>query len=166
MIPAMNRQQRRMMEKQQARVRAGRRVERAKRAPMLVATDLVLRPLEAIIDQINRDGTVHTDAQGFPDFRAGDGKWYEAAGAIEGVIWHFEMWCTRHNRTLPLEPLRELHIALKYLVPIREETMAGLATTMPALRRAMATADPDDQTDLLLQTQIRAELDAARATGA
>ncbi|KAG1305825.1 hypothetical protein G6F63_016579 [Rhizopus arrhizus] len=67
---------------------------------------------------------------------------------------------------LPLDPLRELHIALKYLVPIRAETMAGLATTMPALRRAMATADPDDQTDLLLQTQIRAELDAARATGA
>ncbi|KAG0752367.1 hypothetical protein G6F22_021897 [Rhizopus arrhizus] len=60
---------------------------RAVRAPMLVATDLVLRPLEAIIDQINRDGTVHTDAKGIPQFRAGDGKWYESAGAIEGVIW-------------------------------------------------------------------------------
>ena len=141
------------------KARNKRYTPRAVRAPMIVATDLVLRPVEAIIDQINRDGTVHADAKGIPQFQAGDGCWYEAAGAIEGVIWHFEMWCVRHGESLPLDPLRELHIALKYMVPIQERTLRNLGTAMPTLRRAMSLADPDDQVDLLRQTQIRAELE-------
>lgn len=57
MIPATNRQQRRMMEKQQARVRATRRPDRPARLPMLIKTQQTLAPLEAIIDQIESDGT-------------------------------------------------------------------------------------------------------------
>lgn len=130
---------------------------------MLIAADLVLRPVEQIIEQIDRDGTVNVDSRGFPQFQAGDGKWYESAGGIEGVIWHFEMWCTRHGKDLPLQPLRDLHTALKYLVPIQERTMAGLRESMPQLRRALSVADPDDALDILHQTQIKAAMEARAA---
>src|SRR5690606_33886464 len=137
--------------------------QRAKHAPMLVASDLVLRPVEAIIDRLEIDGTVDVDGKGNPIFQAGDGEWYDAAGAIEGVIWHFEMFCTRHGRELPLDSLRELHIALKYIKPVMGSTLAKLKKDMPALRRAMAMANPNDQLNLLRQTQIKAELMEARA---
>lgn len=133
------------------------------RTPMIVGTDLVLRPLEQIIEQLERDGTAITDSKGYPVFQAGDGQWYPSADAIEGVIWHMEMHCTRHGRALPLEGLRELHIALKYLAPVMESTLAKLDKEMPALRRAMAMADPDDQLDLLRQTQVKAELESVTA---
>ena len=133
--------------------------QRAKHAPMLVASDLVLRPLERIIDQLKHEGTAITDSKGYPVFQAGDGQWYPSADAIEGVIWHLEMFCTRHGRELPLDGLRDLHIALKYIKPVMESTLAKLDKEMPALRRAMAMADPDDQLDLLRQTQIKAELE-------
>ncbi|MBV7482484.1 hypothetical protein [Bordetella sp. BOR01] len=136
--------------------------QRAKYAPMLVATDLVLRPLERIIDQLKRDGTAITDGKGYPVFQAGDGQWYPSADAIEGVIWHLEMYCTRHGRELPLGGLRDLHIALKYIKPVMESTLAKLDQDMPVLRRAMSMAKPDDQVDLLQQTRIKAAMAEAR----
>lgn len=137
-----------------------RYVRRPVRTPMIVGTDLVLRPLEAIVDRLEIDGTVDVDGKGNPVFQAGDGEWYDAAGAIEGVMWHMEMWATRHRRELPLDGLRELVIAFRYCVPVQMSTMQKLRTALPLLRRAMGTGNPDEQVDLLRQTQIRAELEA------
>jgi len=88
------------------------------RTPMIVGTDLVLRPLEQIIDRLEIDGIVDVDG------------------------------------------LRELVIAFRYCVPVQASTMAKLRAALPVLRRAMAMADPDDQVDILRQTQIKAELEA------
>lgn len=138
-----------------------RYVPKAIRTPMIVGTDLVLRPLEAIVDRLEIDGTVDVDGKGNPVFQAGDGEWYDAAGAIEGVHKHFDMFATRHKLTLPLDCLRELSIAFRYCVPVQQSTMQKLRTALPALRRAMSMADPDEQVDLLRQTQIWAELEHA-----
>lgn len=63
MPASLNRQQRRQLEQQRARHRAQRRVERPMRTPMLVGADLVLRPLESIIDRLEIDGTVEVDSR-------------------------------------------------------------------------------------------------------
>ncbi len=47
------------------------------RTPMLVGTDLVLRPLEAIIEQIDRDGTVNASRRGVPIFQRRASMKYE-----------------------------------------------------------------------------------------
>lgn len=138
-----------------------RYVPRLVRTPMLIGSDLVMRPVEQIIEQIERDGTVMVGSNGFPVFQAGDGKWHDSAAGIEGLIWHLEMWCTRHGRELPLQPLRDLHTALKYLVPVMEKNLFALRATLPVLRRAIATSDPDDAIDLLQQTRIKAEIERA-----
>lgn len=129
------------------------------RTPMIVGTDLVLRPLEAIVGRLEIDGTVDVDGKGDPVFQAGDGEWYDAAGAIEGVSWHFEMLATRHGLTLPLDGLNELVIAFRYCVPVQPSTMAKLRIALPVLRRVMGMGDPQEQVNLLQQTQIRAELE-------
>jgi hypothetical protein len=161
----MNRQQRRNAGKDAARVRAHEKV-RARwpvRNSMVLAAELVMRPVDQIIDQIERDGTVDVDERGFPHFQAGDGNWYDSAAGIEGVIWHFEMWCIRHGKELPLQPLRDLHVALKYLVPVQARTLADLKTSMPQLRRALALANPEDALDLLHQAEIKDAMEARAA---
>ena len=129
------------------------------RTPMIVGSELVMQPLEAIFDQLERDGTVHTDQKGVPVFQAGDGIWYDAAEAIEGVIWHFEMISTRTGKDLPLDGLRELVIAFRYVQPVLDSTMQKLRESLPVLRRVLALGDPDEQASLLTQTMIRAEFE-------
>jgi hypothetical protein len=132
------------------------------RAPMVVASALVLAPLEAIVDRLDIDGTVAIDGKGNPILQdMQTGEWYDAAGGIEGLIWHLEMHCTRHGVDLPLDGLRELHIAFKYCAPVQPSTMRKLREALPVLQRAMAMADKDDQLDLLHQTQIKAAMEAS-----
>ncbi|WP_246892464.1 hypothetical protein [Achromobacter xylosoxidans] len=140
----------------------GRHVTRCapKASPMIVGAEIVMRPLEQLFDELDRTGKVPVNSRGFPEFLACDGRWYEAAPAIEGLIWHFEMWCTRHRKELPLQPLRELHIALHYLVPVRESTIDALRQVLPVLRSVIALGSPEDQVDLLQQTRIKAELES------
>ncbi|CAB3729208.1 hypothetical protein [Achromobacter piechaudii] len=166
MIPAMNRQQRRMMEKQQTRVRATRR-PRPERLPMLIKTQQTLAPLESIIDQIERDGTVTVDMRGVPVFHCvADGEWYASAPAIAGMADFFDMWATRHSHAFQATALRQLAARLEASMPIDGPLMAALHREIPALRRIGAGLTQDDASDLLRQTQIRAELDASAATGA
>ena len=96
-------------------------------------------------------------------FKASDGMWYDSAAAIEGIVWHFEMFAIRHKIELPIEPLRELHIALKYCVPVFERTVTGCKLALPELRRAMSLADPDEQLDILMQAQIKEQLQGVAA---
>ncbi|WP_156337361.1 hypothetical protein [Achromobacter aegrifaciens] len=157
----MNRQQRRMMEKQQARVRATRRPDRPARLPMLIKTQQTLAPLESIIDQIERDGTVTTDDRGVPIFHCvADGEWYASAPAINGMADFFDMWATRHGRAFKAVALRQLAKRLEVGMPIDGPLMAALRAEIPSLRRIGASLDQADATDLLQQTRILAEMEA------
>lgn len=160
MTPAMNRQQRRMMEKQQARVRATRRPDRPARLPMLIKTQQTLAPLESIIDQIQRDGTVTVDTRGVPVFYCvADGEWYASAPAISGMADFFDMWATRHGSQFKATALRQLAKRLDVGMPIDGPLMAALHAEVPALRRIGAGLTQADASDLLRQTQIKAELE-------
>lgn len=163
MHPYMNRKDRRLVQRIESRRRSRtRREERPKAAPMMVGAEIVMRPLEQLFDELDRTGKISVNERGFPEFLACDGYRYEAAPAIEGLIWHFEMWETRHGKTLPLQPLRDLHVALHYLVPIQERTVEALRQTLPILRNVMATGKPEDQIDLLQQTRIKAAMEGPR----
>lgn len=129
------------------------------RPPMIVGAALVFGPIQAVIDQIERDGTVTTNRRGTPIFRDGDGQWYCTATAIQGVVEHCEMWCTRHGRMLPLDSLSEFQRFIKYSAPITESLLARLRRDLPIIQSAMAKGNPDDMLDLLMQVKIRDELE-------
>lgn len=132
------------------------------RADSYTNIEALAAALEAIVDRLEIDGTVDVDGKGNPVIQdVQTGEWYDAAGGIEGLCWHLDMHCTRHGVTLPLDGLRELHIAFKYCAPVQASTMRKLREALPILRRAMAMADKSDQLDLMRQTMIKAELEAA-----
>ncbi|MBV6304894.1 hypothetical protein KVP10_08340 [Candidimonas humi] len=130
--------------------------------PMIIASALVLGPLIAILDRLEIDGTVNVDERGDPILQDGDGNWYEAAGGIEGLIWHLEMHAARHSVSLPLDGLRELERAFRFCSPVQSSTIRKLRQAMPMLQRLMATADPEDQLDLLQQTRIKAAMEPSK----
>lgn len=134
-------------------------------SPMIVGSALVFGPLEAILDQLERDGTLTCDARGVPIFRdTTDGNWYDTAPALGGVIDHLEMYETRHGVTLPIQSLRDLHRRLKVSMPIDNPLMTRLRRDLPTLQRVIATSDPTDVVDLLRQVQIKIELEKTHGT--
>lgn len=140
---------------------------RPARLPMLIKAQQTLAPLEAIIDQIDRDGTVTTNARGVSIFLClEDGEWYASAPAIAGMADFFDMWATRHGSAFKAAALRQLAKRLEVGMPIDAPLMAALHAEIPALRRIGAGLTQADASDLLRQTQILAEMDAARAQGA
>lgn len=155
MHPYMNRHDRRQARRAEGRRPRAGRIARPVAAPMIMGSEIVMRPLEQLFDELDRTGKVSANAKGYPIFVACDGHKYEAAPAIEGLIWHFEMWSIRHAKELPLQPLRDLYIALHYLVPIQERTIEGLRHALPILRRVIALGQRDDQGDLFHQTRIK-----------
>jgi hypothetical protein len=70
-------------------------------------------PLLAIVDQLEKDGTLTVEVQNGveqPVFRdLSTGQLSDTAGAMAGFIELFELFETRFNKPLPLDPLRVLY---------------------------------------------------------
>lgn len=136
---------------------------RSVRSPMLVAASLVISPLDAIVDQIGADGTVNVDNFGTPQFMATDGIWYATSPALEGLVYHLEMLSARRGIELPIEPIRQLQIAMQYSVPVTGLLMEKLKQALPVIRRTLSFANPDEQLDILRSAQIRYEFERLAA---
>ena len=136
--------------------------------PMLVKSQYAIGPLEDWLRQIEIHETVDS-VQGEAILRShGDGFAYPAAGAVDGVADFFEMWATRHGKTLDVSALHQMAVRLANGAPIDHPLMERVKALLPTLRRIGALMNRDDAEDLIRQTQIKAELEAgaARATGA
>lgn len=133
------------------------------RAPMLIGASLVVSPIEAIFDQISSDGTVNVDGRGIPQFRATDGIWYATAPALEGLVYHLEMLCARRSIELPIEPIKQLRIAMEYSVPVTRSLLDKLKAALPVIRQTLSFADPDEQIDILRSAQIKYEFERLAA---
>lgn len=145
-----------------------RYVKRPTVIPMLVKSQNATGPLEDWLRQIEIHETVDS-VQGEAILRShGDGFAYPAAGAVDGVADFFEMWATRHGKTLDASALRQVAVRLANGAPIDHPLMERVKALLPTLRRIGALMNRDDAEDLIRQTQIKAELEAgaARATGA
>lgn len=130
--------------------------------PHIVSAALTFGPLYTIIDQIERDGTVTTNRAGVAMFQDSTGGWYDTAKALEGIIQHCEMWCTRHRRTLPLDSLSEFQRLIKYTMNVPQSLVDRLRRDLPRVQAAMARANPDDLNDLVTQVKISDELERSQ----
>lgn len=131
--------------------------------PMLVKSQYAIGPLEDWLRQIEIHETVDS-VQGEAILRShGDGFAYPAAGAVDGVADFFEMWATRHGKTLDVSALRQVAVRLANGAPIDHPLMERAKALLPTLRRIGALMNRDDAEDLIRQTQIKAELEAGAA---
>lgn len=132
--------------------------------PLLVRASLVFSPLQAIIDQLDADGTLTCSHQGVPVFRdLEDGQWYDTAAALAGVIEHLEMYETRHKVKTPMGSLVDFHKRISNSMPIDSPLMERLRRDVPALQRVMAMSEAGDAVDLYQQCRIKEQLEGLAA---
>lgn len=124
----------------------------------------VFGPLEAILQQIEQDGTVTTDKQGMPIFRDNnDGCWYATTPAIEGIIDAYQTHEHRSGRPMPLDSLRRLASKLEYASPLTLGDCAAVKRDLTVLRRETMSMTLDYAASLVRTTQIKIELERSAA---
>lgn len=156
----MNREQRRQAERMATRQRAMRRIQRPVHFPMIVKADTALRPLEEVIDQIKRHGTVDVNERGAPVFKPpGECHWMDIAPAVAGLADTFEIYASRHGREINVRPLRVLCAALTSGADITQINLTELHTLMPRLRSISARFGQKEAADLVRVSEIKAELE-------
>ncbi len=129
--------------------------------PMILKMNTVLSPVEAILDQLDRDGTVHVDERGTPIFPAGPrNSWFAMVPALLGVVDLFSMWATRHGKTFDLSALERLAHKLEYGMPVAEHDIAAVRALLPYMQRVACTLSHDEADDLIMQGRIKDELEA------
>ncbi len=130
--------------------------------PMLLRMQYVLAPLERIIDDIERTGCV-TEAGSTPIFDLPNESaklMYPMAPAIEGIADFYEMFWARRGQDKQLTGVRQLAKRLHYGMPITEQETAAARTDMASMRTIVPMLTKKEAADLILQTQIKAEMEA------
>ena len=119
----------------------------------------VFNPLESIINQLEREGTIDIARDGTAVFKdANDGNWYDSSVAILGVVDAYEIHERRHQRTLGLEPLRRLSNLLKYGMPIFEKDTRAARECLHRMRAETIEMTADYAKQLIKDFQLMEEL--------
>ena len=120
----------------------------------------VFGPLESILDQLERDGTVDCANNGAPVFKDEvDSHWYCTVSALNGVIDAYEIHERRHGRTLNLAPLRILSNKLKYGMPVFEVDTAAARACLNRMRVETMQMTSDYAKQLINDFQIKEALE-------
>ena len=124
----------------------------------------VFNPLEAIINQLEREGTIDVAGDGTAIFKdAIDGHWYDSSVAISGCVEAYEIHERRHNRDLQLDPLRQLANMLKYGMPITSTNTAAARACLSRMRAETIEMTSDYAKQLIKDFQIMEELQKVTA---
>jgi len=124
---------------------------------------LVFGPLEAIIDQLEQEGTITTSASGTPMFQdSAAGHWYCSVSALNGVIEAYEIHERRYNRALGLDPLRVLTNKLQYGTPIFESDTRAARACLARMRLETAQMTSEYAKGLVRDFQIKEALERVR----
>lgn len=127
-------------------------------------THSVFRPLEAILDQLECEGTLTVVASGQhagkPVFQMlGESTWHVAAPALRGLIETLEIHEQRCGRQLPLEPLRRLATKFEVDMPIFDSDTKAVREAMAVLIQESNNMDADYADDLVRVTKTAIEFD-------
>lgn len=129
---------------------------------MLVRMQYVLAPLEQIVDDIERTGSVMAAGRE-PVFtlpHESAAHLYPIVPAIDGIVDFYEMFCIRRKRNETLPGIRQFARRLEYGMPVSEREIAAVRQDMRTMRKIVPGLSSQEAADLLLQTQIMAEMEA------
>lgn len=151
----LRRQEKRLLNRKPSRERA------VIPPPMTIKMMYVLDPLERIIDDIERTGTVEV-ANGQPIFRhleKSGSVAYPAAPAIDGIADFFEMFCTRRGSSMELAGIRQFAKKLEYGMQLTQQNLDAARADMQRMRGLVPLLTQEEADSLILQVQIKSEME-------
>jgi len=123
----------------------------------------VFGPLEAILDQLEQQGTIDV-AGNQPVFRDhNDGCWYDTPAALLGVVEAYEIHEVRTGRPLALAPLRQLAHKLQYGVSIFSSDTEACRACLVRMKAETIEMTAAYARDLIEDFQIKEALQEAAA---
>lgn len=124
----------------------------------------VFNPLEAILDQLETDGTIDVTVSGKPIFKdTGDGTWYETPIAIMGVVDAYKMHQDRVGIDLGLDPLRQLANKLEYDMPIFQADTQACRACLKRMKAITLNMTADYARQMIVDFQIKEEFEKLAA---
>ena len=125
----------------------------------------VFGPMEAIIDQLEQDGTVDAIASGTPVFRDfEDVGLYDTCAAFGGVIDAYAIHEIRSGQPLDLSALRQLVSKLKYGTPIFESDTQAVRACLARMKAVTVQMTEAYADRLYRDYAIKNEIEKAAAT--
>lgn len=122
----------------------------------------VFTPVEAIVDQLERDGTVMTDENGVPVFSdRTEGCYYAMGPSIRGLTDAFDLHSNRHKRPILTNGLAVLCGKLELGHEITELDIAAAKRSIAAMRHEAAQMTSRYASALVQDVQLKFELEAA-----
>ncbi|WP_155837561.1 hypothetical protein [Herminiimonas sp. CN] len=122
----------------------------------------VFGPMEAIIDQLEQDGTVDAVDSGAPVFRDfEDGGLYDTCAAFTGVIDAYAIHEIRSGQALDLAPLRQLVNKLQYGMPIFDTDTRAVRACLARMKATTAQMTEAYADQLYRDYAIKNEIEKA-----
>lgn len=118
----------------------------------------VFDPLTAILDQLERDGTIDETTQGQAVFRNHDGEWFDTAAAIMGAVDAYEIHEIRTGCDLQLADLRKLANRLQYGMPVFEAETKAARACLDRMKAETLEMTAGYARDLIKDFNIKEEL--------
>lgn len=144
----MNRKMRRAI----ARAKPPKPARHVTKGNMLVAGYRVLRPIEAIIERLDIDGTIDT-IQGMAVYYDGEDT-YEVVPALNGLTDWIELSAAKIGASISTEPLHELRKCLEFDMPVTEKKLNAVKSLLPKLRAFLSRLPVDVALSNLTTVQI------------
>ena len=119
----------------------------------------VWSPLETVLDQIEKDGTVDTDGKHIvfkEDMRGGK---YDLVAALRGVIEFHELAGTRHGLPVDVSALVKFANKLDSGSPIFEQDLASVRECITSCKRQAMSLRVSQATDIVDTVRISVEVD-------
>lgn len=131
----------------------------------LIKANYILQPLESLIEEMEKAGTVDTINGKVVVFDRFLNEYYELAPAARGFIDVFDIINRRHGTNLDLTPISQLIARLEYGAPVTaketESAKASLAQIRTAIRSlpagALVNAIKDADLKIALERRMQEE---------
>lgn len=126
----------------------------------------VFQPLEDILNQLEKNGTVDATTGGTPIFKdAIDGHWYESSEAIMGVVEAYEIHEIRSGCQIGLSSMRQLAHRLKYSMAIFESDTVACRACLQRMKRETMQMTAGYARQLIKDFQIKEQLEKVKNQG-
>jgi hypothetical protein len=124
----------------------------------------VFNPLEAILDQLEQQGTIDATPAVVAIFKdAIDGHWYESSVALMGVVDAYEIHERRTGRKIDLAALAQLANKLKYDMPIFSDDTQACRACLARMKAETVQMTAGYAKQLITDFQLMEELQKVTA---